>query len=168
MTKHEKVIALLRQTADEVQAILNEPVDEMHQLRIIRNLSLEAERMELLGGFRSGGVERPAKLQPATTIGGKIIHRLGDIAANNLIPNVEEMDKFKEDVENAWESFLEREPDELLQNVPDRVLRGVAKRAKFNWVTPEKPKVFTIEHVNRIKEAIDGIVKDAESLASTS
>jgi hypothetical protein len=138
-----------------INAILVGPEDEMHRLKLSQSLQREADYLLLVTGAGDLNENKDAViLGPATTIGGRPISKLPRITERDLKPSDDAVLNLKEAVENAVVYFgPDSDSAGILANIPDLVIRGVAKKAGLK-VTKEQPKELTVEFIDEIKAAL--------------
>jgi hypothetical protein len=154
MSKYKAVAEILKAAQAQVNALLTAPEDELHRLQITQNLQMQADRILLITGTSDITENKSTVLGPATTIGGKPIAKIPKITERDLLPSDDKVLNLKEQVNDALVYFSpESNSAGILANIPDIVIRGVAKKAGFH-VTKDEPAVLNIEFIDRIKEAL--------------
>lgn len=138
-----------------LNAILVGPEDEMHRLKLSQSLQHEADYLLLVTGAGDLTENKDAVvLGPATTIGGRPIAKLPRITERDLKPSDDAVLNLKEQVESALVYFgPDSDAAGILANIPDLVVRGVAKKAGLK-VTKDQPKELTVEFIDEIKAAL--------------
>ena len=163
--QYQAVAAVLQSAITSINAILTTPEDEMHRIRVTNGLQREIEQLLLLTGSGDLTTGQATVLGPATTIGGKPIAKQRRFTEADLTPSDDKVFQLKQDIENALVYFApEASAEGILANVPDLVIRGVAKRAGLK-VSKDEPKELTVEFVEKVKKAlvdngITGVVND--------
>jgi hypothetical protein len=152
--QYKAVAAILTSTITTISQLLNSSEDEMHKLRISNRLKQEADQLLLLTGSGDLQTGQPAVLGPATTIGGKPIGKVRKFTEADMIPSDDKVHQLKEAIEDALEYFgPEANAAGILANIPELVIRGVAKKAGLK-VTKDEPKELTVEFIEQIKTAL--------------
>lgn len=157
----QKVIEILadakRQVAQELAGM-----DEAshHSIKVQADLQRNIEYLNLLtstnivGGLvPQGSATEP--LGPATTIGGQDIKRpASKPTAEDLEPGPRQVTELRASVEAQWDLFPTRDSKEILKEVPEMVIRGLAKKAKMIGITKENPETITLPFIEEVKDAI--------------
>lgn len=152
--QYKAVAAVLAQAITSINAILTSSEDEMHRIRVTNNLQREADQLLLLTGTGDLSTGQTAVLGPATTIGGKPIGKQRRFTEADLVPSDDKVYNLKQRVEDAVQYFgPEASAEGILANIPDLVIRGVAKKAGLK-VTKDEPKELTAEFVGEIQAAL--------------
>jgi len=150
--KYKQVLTVLQSAKAEINAILTDPDDELHRIRLTNNLQKDHDNLALL--TKSGDlVGEPVQgLKPAKKIGGKLIgmHKKAKV---DLKPSEEKVNVLKAKVETAFEAFPNTPAKEILKTYDDLVIRGVAKKVQMK-VTADDPAKITIPFINDIKKEI--------------
>jgi hypothetical protein len=148
-----------------LNAILTEPEDELHRLKLGQTLQREADYLLLITGAGDATENKGSVLGPATTIGGKPIGKLPRITERDLRPSDDKVLALKDQVEAALLYFGPNGSSEgILANIPDMIIRGVAKKAGLH-ATKQDPELLTVEFIDQIKEALleKGLVESKEA-----
>lgn len=105
---------------------------------------------------------------PIISVFGDDVTRAVEIPIDNSKATAADHDKLKAEAESAYESFLDRSNDDLMEHVEDMVLRAVAKKAGLE-VTLKDPAVITSEFIDTIKEAIQNKINvvNAKTIGTT-
>jgi hypothetical protein len=152
--RYQAVAEILKAAQAQVNALLTSPEDELHRLKINQTLQLEADRILLITGTGDLTENKSAILGPATTIGGKPIGKLPKITEADLVPSDDKVFNLKQQVESALIYFGPNSDSAgILANIPELVIRGVAKKAGLK-VTKDEPKEITVEFIEQVKEAV--------------
>jgi hypothetical protein len=152
--QYKAVAAILKNTIASINEILKDPADELHRIRITNDLQLQHDRLLLITG--SGDLEtgQPAVLGPAKTIGGKPIAKQRRFTADDMIPADDKVHNLRKQVDAAVLYFgVEASAEGILANIPELIIRGVAKKAGLK-VTKDEPKEITVEFIEKIKEVV--------------
>lgn len=80
-------------------------------------------------------------------------------------PRQAEIDKIKAEVNDVYNSILQREPKEILEGTDELILRGVAKKAGLN-VDANNPENLSVEFIKEIQTAIQSKIEIAEKIAN--
>lgn len=154
MQQYKAIAALLQATKEGVNNLLSAPEDELHRLNITQQLQQLSDRLLLITGAGDMGQTQTTVLGPAKTIGGKPIGKLPRITERDLRPSDDKVLALKDQVEAALQYFNPKASSEgILANIPDIVIRGVAKKAGMK-VTKDEPKEITVEFIEEIKAAL--------------
>jgi hypothetical protein len=152
--QYQAAAEVLKGAIAALNAILTKPEDEMHRIKITQTLQREADYLVLVTGAGDVTENKGSVLGPATTIGGKAIAKLPRITERELRPSDDKVLDLKEQVESALVYFgPDADSAGILANLPDIVIRGVAKKAGLQ-VTKQKPEILTVEFVDQIKTAV--------------
>lgn len=90
---------------------------------------------------------------PLTYVLGEAINEIKPLSADTAKPSSADINKLKQEVQEAYGGFVERNSESILANMEDMIIRGVAKKAGMD-VTSIDPEIITIEFIDSIKEAI--------------
>jgi hypothetical protein len=165
MSQQYKAVAeILKGAMASINVILVGSEDEMHRVKLTQTLQREADYILLVTGAGDITDNAGPVLGPATTIGGKPISKLPRITERDLRPSDDAVLSLKEQVEDALHYFSPGGSSAgILANMPDLVVRGVAKKAGLK-VTKDQPKELTVEFIDEIKAALleKGLTKHAE------
>lgn len=152
--QYKAVAAILQQAITSVNAILNSPDDELHRLSVTNDLERSHNKLLLLTGTGDLEAQQSVVLGPAKTIGGQPIKKLRTFTEADLVPSDDKVFKLKQDIEDALVYFGEDlNNGSILANIPDMIIRGVAKRAGLK-VTKDQPKELTLEFIDDVKAAL--------------
>jgi hypothetical protein len=152
--QYRAVAAILGQAITSINAILTCSEDEMHRIRVTNNLQREADQLLLLTGTGDLTTGETSVLGPAKTIGGKPIKQQRRFTEADLVPSDDKVFNLKQQVENAVTYFgPDASAEGILVNIPDLIIRGVAKKAGLK-VTKDEPKELTVEFIEEVKEAL--------------
>lgn len=153
--KYQQVAAILRKAAADAGLILVGPGDELHQIQIKNTLEREASRILLITGSGDLHASEIPVLGPAKTIGGEPIKKLRKFTEADMVPSDDKLFQLKQEVNSAIEYFRVegRTPESLIAQIPDLVIRGVAKKVGMT-VTKDDPKVLSPEFVAEIQEKV--------------
>jgi hypothetical protein len=151
--KYKQVIDILAKAKTDAKELLTSPEDEVHELHISHTLQTEINRLALL--TNTGQVESSPhqKLEPATTILGSKIELAAPTAPEDLKAKKSKVDELKEKVDEAYELFPQKTNEEILSNMDDLVVRGVAKKAGLK-ISKDSPEKLDSAFIDQIKEAI--------------
>lgn len=154
MSKFQAAAQILQAAKAQIKALLTGPDEELHRLRLEQTLQRESDYILMVTGTGDvQGVETPT-LGPATTIGGKPISKIRKLQESDLLPSDDAVLNLKQQVESALVYFgPESNSAGILANIPDLVIRGVAKKAGLK-VTKDEPKELTVEFIDEIKAAL--------------
>lgn len=156
MSKFKAAADILLAAKSQINVILTGEDAELHRLRLEQSLQREADYILLVTG--SGDIQSNTGvpvLGPAQTIGGKPISKIRKIQEADLLPSDDKVLNLKQQVESALVYFgPDSDPAGILVNIPDQVIRGVAKKAGFA-VTKEDPKIITVEFIEQVKAALN-------------
>lgn len=146
----QQVVAEFQQTLDSVLPLLkNHPMLQIRTETTIKRLMAGFTSMDATGNANDAEEEvlRPMKSFMGVAIGSK---------AEKTVAPVEksEVDLLKEQAKKVYGTLLTRENSEILEAVPEIVLRSVAKLAGLGWVSSTKPAKLEAKFVDQIKEAI--------------
>lgn len=164
MSKHYQAAAeIIKGAIASINAILTDPEDEMHRLKLSQSLQREADYLLLVTGAGDVADNTGTVLGPATTIGGKPISKIPKITQRDLRPSDDKVLQLQEDVESALVYFgPDSDSGGILANIPDLIIRGVARKAGLQ-VTKQKPEILTVEFIDQIKEAVAKLPKRIET-----
>lgn len=152
--QYKAAAAILTGAITTINAILNHSDDELHRLKLIQSLQREADYLLLVTGAGDLSESTGSVLGPATTIGGRPIGKLPRITERDLRPADDAVLNLKEEVESALFYFGPNSSSAgILANMPDLVIRGVAKKAGLT-VSKDNPKELTVEFIDEIKGAL--------------
>lgn len=152
--QYKAAAAILKGAQASIEAILIHPEDEMHRLRLFNDLQRSHDQLLLLTGTGDLENQQGTVLGPAKTIGGRPIKNMPKITEADLTPSDDKVLQLKQRVESALEYFGPYANSEgILANIPDIVIRGVAKKAGLQ-VTKDEPKEITAEFIEEVKAAL--------------
>lgn len=146
----QQVVAELQQTLDTVLPLLvDHPMLQIRTETTIKRLMAGYTSMDATGNPSDAKAEtlKPMKSFMGVAIGSK---------AEKTVAPVEksEVEQLKEQAQKVYGTLLTRENSEIIEAVPEIVLRTVAKLAGLAWVTSTKPAKIEAKFVEQIKEAI--------------
>lgn len=152
--KYQQVADLLRESAKEVKVILADSQDEMHSIKITNDLERLASYIVLITGSGDTSATEIPVLGPAKTIGGVPIKKVRRFTADELVPSDDKKHELKQAVESAIFYFkIDRTPESLIAQIPDLVIRGLAKKVGMPW-SAKDIKVVSPEYVAEIQEKV--------------
>jgi hypothetical protein len=167
MQQHEQVVDILSDTKEKIKALLSNPEDANHSLKITSSIQREIDYISLVTGVagNEATASTPTNLMPpAQTLFGdplEVNTKAAPVTNDELKPEAVKVDNLKAAVIEASKTFLTTESSDIIANMDDLVIRGVAK--KYNMpVTKDEPARLTIEFIEEIKAAI---TKDNEEQA---
>lgn len=152
--QYKAVAALIKNTIAGINELLSDPNDELHRLSVTGDLQRSHDRLLLLTGTGDLETGKSAILGPAKTIGGVPIAKQRKFTEADLVPSDDKVFKLKQDIEDALASFApEASAEGILANIPELIIRGVAKKAGLK-VTKDEPAEITVEFIEQAKEAL--------------
>lgn len=142
------VIDLLDKTSEKVASLFAAKEHALFKTRVMSDLKKHSNFLRARSGMA---------LLPETR------KRFGQIEQEEVspqeqlppLPNTKalEAEELQKEVNAVYEGFTERENDDILDSIPELVIRGVAKKAGLQ-VTQTEPEKINSAFVNQIKEAI--------------
>lgn len=136
------------------EELANDSDAQHHRLKIEASLNREIEYINLITGIGDVTSDQKVSPGPATTMGGQPIKRPpAKLTSEDLEPNPRKVVELRDRVEALWHTFVTRDSRELLQEVDDTTIRGVAKKAKMK-VTKDDPETITLDFIEEIKNNI--------------
>lgn len=149
------VVEILQECKDHINLEMADmPDSEHHRLKLQADLNRNIEYINLLTGIGDTRPDEKVIVGPATTMGGQPIKRPpAKITSEDLEPEPRKVVELKARVEALWHTFVTRDSKEILKEVDDTTIRGVAKKAKMK-VTKDDPEVITLQFVEEVKDAI--------------
>lgn len=158
--QYKAVAAILKNTIASIKELLKAPEDELHCLSVTNDLQRTHDRLLLLTGTGDLEGSQSAVLGPAKTIGGKPITKLRKFTEADMVPSDDKVFQLKQEIEAAIFYFsLESNAEGILANIPDLIIRGVAKKAGMP-VTKDEPKELTVEFIEEVKAAVALLPKE--------
>jgi hypothetical protein len=152
--QYKAVAALLKNTIGAINELLSSPDDELHKLSVTNDLQRTHDKLLLLTGTGDLEAGQTTVLGPAKTIGGVPIAKQRRFTEADLVPADDKVFKLKQDIEEALIYFgPEANAAGILANIPELIIRGVAKRAGLQ-VTKDDPAEITVEFIESIKTAV--------------
>lgn len=101
------------------------------------------------------GIDVQQRTSPAQTIAQQVSKQKdkdSEAAIEQAIKERDErMDKLRKDVDAAYETFATRKPGDIVKNVEDVVIRGVARKAGMVHVTTSVPERITNAFVEEVQ-----------------
>lgn len=164
--KIKKVITILTNAKQDVANELQGTEFENINLRVKHSIEQMVNLMGHYGNLEvSHTVSQPQKLEPITEFMGEKIEGAKKVQSEDIEPGLDAKQLFKNKVQALYDSFLEREDDELLTSntiAEDQLaLRGVAKKA---GVLDYGIRDLTIQFIQEIKDGIKA-KNDANNLS---
>lgn len=153
--RYQAVAKVLLAAQEQINVLLVGPDDELHRLKLNQSLQRDADYIVLVTGAGDVHQVQSTVLGPATTIGGKPIGKGPKFTEADLVPSDDKVFNLKLQVEAAMDYFgPDADSAGILANIPDIVIRGVAKKAGFKEITKDNPKEITVEFIDQVKEAL--------------
>jgi hypothetical protein len=153
--QYKAVAAILKNTIASINELLNDPQDELHKLSITNDLQRTHDKLLLLTGTGDLESGKSTVLGPAKTIGGVAISKQRRFTEADLVPSDDKVFKLKQDIDAALVYFNPNASAEgILTNMPDLIIRGVAKKAGLK-VSKDEPKELTVEFIEEVKQALE-------------
>lgn len=137
-----------------VEELANEP---MLSLRVANTVKTLVNGLKHVGGFVGAPSETFESAVPeAKTFMGLDLNELDkQKAPAKVVVDLDEKEKYKQDVENLYSSFLSREDNDLKDSAPRILVLGVAKLAGIELDADNLPKQVTLKLIREIKAAIE-------------
>jgi hypothetical protein len=158
--QYKAVAAIIKNSIASINEILGAPEDELHRISVTNDLQRTHDKLLLLTGTGDLEGQQSAILGPAKTIGGKPIAKLRKFTEADMIPSDDKVFQLKQEVEAAIFYFdPESNAEGILANIPDLIIRGVAKKAGMR-VTKDEPKELTVEFIEQVKAAVALLPKE--------
>jgi hypothetical protein len=102
--------------------------------------------------------------QPLTAVLDMSVKKGEKTNADDINPRQAEIDKIKAEVNDVYNSIIERESKDILESTDELILRGVAKKAGLN-VDANNPETITVAFIDEIKAAIKSKKEIANKIA---
>lgn len=155
LMSYKNVAQILASARDAInQELQNDSDASHHRLKLEASLNREIEYINLLTGIGDVVPDKKPAIGPATTMGGQSIKRPpAKQTSEDLEPEPRAVVELKARVEALWNTFVTRDSKEILKEVDDTTIRGIAKKAKMK-VTKQDPEEITLKFIDEIKDAI--------------
>lgn len=137
-----------------VAELANEP---MLSLRVENTIKTLVNGLKHVGGFvgTPSGTFESAVLEAKTFMGLDLNELDKQKAPAKVVVDLDEKEKFKQEVEDLYSSFLSRDDNDLKDSVPRVHVLGVAKLAGIELDSDNLPKQVTLKLIREIKAAIE-------------
>lgn len=153
MSKHKQAIDILLKAKADVKALLTDPTDQHHALRIDSDLQKTINMLSLTTGNGGFTTESAKSHGPATTLFGEVIEKETATDARAVKPSQKDVADLKGKVEDAYKAFPKMETKDILSDIEDLVIRGVAKKVGMK-VSADNPKEITSDFIDQVKDVI--------------
>lgn len=153
---YKNVSAILSAARDDInRELANDPEASHHRLKIEADLNRLIEYLNLITGIGDSNPAQKIDPGPATTIGGQPIKRPpSPMTAEDLEPDQRKVEELRLRVETLWNTFVTSENKDILKEVDDTTIRGLAKKAKMKVTRDYPEKVKTLQFIDELKDAI--------------
>lgn len=154
MSKHQQAIDVLLKAKEDIKKILTDDIDQNHALRIDSEFQKIINTFSLTTG-QGGFVSEPAKVPgPATTFLGEELVKETITSPEAVKPSAEAVAELKIKIEEHWKTFPDTDSVQILNDVDETIIRGVARKAGVKGVTKDNPKEITTAFIDQVKETI--------------
>lgn len=137
-----------------VAELANEP---MLSLRVENTIKTLVNGLKHVGGFvgTPAGTFESAIPEAKSFMGLDLSELDKQKAPAKVVVDLDEKEKYKQDVENLYSSFLSREDNDLKDSAPRIHVLGVAKLVGIELDADNLPKQVTLKLIREIKSAIE-------------
>ncbi|MDV2459879.1 hypothetical protein CMU99_16295 [Elizabethkingia anophelis] len=151
----QRAVSYLEEAAGyAVAELANEP---MLSLRVGNTVKTLVNGLKHVGGFvgTPTGTFETAVPEAKSFMGLDLSDLDKQKATAKVVVDLDEKEKYKQDVENLYASFLSREDNDLKDSVSRVLVLGVAKLAGIELDSDNLPKQVTLKLIREIKAAIE-------------